>query len=523
MMALGSKQLRAPRSLRSQLIVAIASTTLLVLSLTASVLYGLLRQNLYAQFDDLLGAKARALASMIEQDGTEIDVEFAAYPLQEFARQERPEYFQVWDDNGAVIARSRRLGEDHLPLINGSRIAPGIESLQLPDGRPGRAVGLSFLPRVEGEELETASSNPEENDTEGDGDPDGIDFSRRRPVTLVVARETADVERVLSHLLWLLPTSALLASLTIVTVLAWAITQRLAPVDELTKQMNEVDADHLNDRVQVMDLPSELQPVVERLNDLIARLQVAFEHEKRLVADMAHELRTPLAGIRSTLEVGGSRHRKANEYRLAIEKSLRICRQTESIVCTLLSLARIESGREVVDTACVDLKLVLHDCWEPWQRQAINRELTVDWDVEPGVFLQTDATMFRLVLQNLYENAVTYTNHGGNLEVTTTTLGNHYVIHLTNTGCELSEPDLTSIFDRFWRADESRTAVGVHAGLGLSLSRRIVDALGGNIAVNVREGRFEVCLRFDNDSIDREDLDEERPRMRTLSSVKPAL
>ena len=113
--------------------------------------------------------------------------------------------------------------------------------------------------------------------------------------------------------------------------------------------------------------------MVNRLNNLLARLQAAFEREKSFTADAAHELRTPLAGLRSTLEVSLSRQRSTNAYRQAMEKCLAIGQRMQSVVASLLTLARLDGTVPAESIETVHVASVLHDCWDRWAEETITR------------------------------------------------------------------------------------------------------------------------------------------------------
>ena len=113
--------------------------------------------------------------------------------------------------------------------------------------------------------------------------------------------------------------------------------------------------------------------------------------------------------------------------------------------------------------------------------QARESGLEVHIDGPPETFLYTDATMFRIVLANLFDNAVEYCSPGGRLECHATANARGLTITIVNNGCHLNEEQSQRVLDRFWRADAARAATGLHAGLGLSLCRKIVETLGGSI------------------------------------------
>ncbi|MCA9026204.1 MAG: sensor histidine kinase N-terminal domain-containing protein [Planctomycetaceae bacterium] len=476
------------QSLRSRLIIAITATSIVVLSVTTWLLDSQIHSSLYAELDEHLEAKARALALMVEQDGEFLDIEFTEHQLQEYSREDRPEYFQIWANDGTVLARSLSLGDVDLPMILGSTKNPGVASLNLPDGQNGRIAGIRFVPHLEHDRDETSSS------TINDEESSAFD---RAQVTLVVARDTADVDRTLARVGWLLIGSTGLAVLSIISVLAWLVTRSLQPLSQLAAQIEVLDANTLTDRVQLDHAPTELRPVIGHLNELIERLETAFQREKTFSADAAHELRTPLAGIRSTLEVSLSRRRENEEYQTTISKCLAICGQTENIVESLLTLSRLESGREQQELTEIDLVRLLQDCWEPFEEEARERELTVEWDCEENIILYGDRSMLQVVLNNLFDNAVSYTNVKGTIHIASFLTDSAVRLRITNSGCTLSPQDAEQVFERFWRSDPARTQTGQHAGLGLTLSRRMVALMGGTAKAHIEEGNFSITLTFD--------------------------
>ncbi len=138
------------RSLRVRLMIGTGVATALLGGSASVTLYFLVRSVLYAEFDQLLAAKARALATLVEEDQGEVEVEFAEHPLDEFERAERPEYFQLWLDDGRVLARSRHLERHNLERVGGEAANPEFRFVRLPDGRAGRVAGISFYPSSSG-------------------------------------------------------------------------------------------------------------------------------------------------------------------------------------------------------------------------------------------------------------------------------------------------------------------------------------------------------------------------------------
>lgn len=486
-------------TLRTRLLLGIFATIIITLSATHYGMYFLMQRQLLTEFDESLAAKARALAVLVEQEQDQIVIEFQRHPMQEFARNVRPEYYQVWHNDGSVLARSRRLQDDDLLKLKGDRVVPQIEAVTLPDGRSGRAAGICFRPNLEGEfpvgvltPKRDASGDLVPFDDDDDAlDRDETDLATRSKVTLVVARDTGDLETSLANLTWLLGGSGVLASVIILGVLAWLVTLNLRPLGDLARQIGNVNEQTLDQRFTLKNAPGELHPIVTRLNGLMGCLETAFLREKTFTADVAHELRTPLAGIRSTLEVSMSRERDSNAYRSSIQKCLKINEETETIISTLLSLSRLEAGQATLESDIFDLAQLLKRTWQPFRHRAIDQDVDVIWSLTEGIVLLTDPAKLKVVISNLFDNATSYVDPGGTITISTSIdVDSTPVLTVTNTGCTLTQEQVEHVCDRFWRGDKSRSATGVHSGLGLALSQRIIQFLQGRICLHIEDGRF---------------------------------
>jgi two-component system heavy metal sensor histidine kinase CusS len=506
-------------TLRTRLVLSISAAIVITLAATQYGMYVMMRRQLYTEFDQHLGAKARALAVLVEQQGDRIEIEFQRHPMQEYARAIRPEYYQVWHEDGSVLSRSRRLKGD-LTRLDGDRVIPLVAEFELPDKRPGRAAGIRFRPNLDGELPVTPNTPvrgadgrmPESGVDDDDADTldlDTIDYAARPYVTLVIARDTQDLDASLANLAWLLIGSGLFATAIIVALLAWLVKTNLRPLQALTHQIAKVNEQTLNQRFALTNAPGELQPVVARLNVLMNCLETAFLREKTFTADVAHELRTPLAGIRSTLEVGLSRQRDSASYRTSMERCLRISEETETIISTLLSLSRIEAGQTTLEQDVVDVASTLRHTWSRFEVRAAGIGVNVEWRCELPILVETDPGKLGVVLSNLLDNATSYVDPNGQILIQSQFRNGQLQITVENSGCELSPQQVDHVFDRFWRADTSRSATGSHSGLGLALTRRIVQFLGGTIEAAAVNGRFVITLKLQATRIDLSQEDEE--------------
>jgi heavy metal sensor kinase len=470
-----------PGSLRRRLLVRAAAALAILFALAAGAMYLMLRTSLLADFDAALASEASALASLAEQDANRIKIELEPGELPEFRRDKRPHYFQIWDQQGNTVGASASLAQKaSLTRPDDIGTQPIYRNVRLPSGKPGRMIAYLFKPRFEDETQRATTA-----------------AASLRTVTMTVARPTHDLDETLDQIAITLTTVSAAAILLSILLLALVIGQGLRPLGALATSIERVGVENLSDRIRVESAPRELSPVVQRLNDLLARLEAAMTREKSFTADVAHELRTPLAGLSSTLEVCASRPRESAEYQHVVAKCLAITRGLESMVNNLLLLARADAKQLVVESAPLQLGLFLRECWALFESRAADRHLDVQWMVEEcGGGVSADRDKLRIVLGNVFDNAVTYADESGRIRIEGWALRGKAHVKVTNTGSQLTPAEAAKVFDRFWRGDESRAATGTHCGLGLTLCRKVMDVIGGSIEVESDGTSFAVTLRI---------------------------
>jgi two-component system sensor histidine kinase QseC len=444
-----------------------------LLGLFAATLYVAISQALVASFDTVLVSTARAISVSVERTDNGLRTDIDETEMPEFRRADKPEYFEVWREDGPILARSSSLKQADLDRFEGGPGAFVFRSLRLPDGRAGRAAGLRFTPMADDEAVRPAST------------PDTV---------LVVARETAALDSEIAELGWLLLAGTGGTLVLALLVGAVVVRQGLRPLDALAAQIAAIGHGEPAARVSMGRMPRELAPVVQRLNDLLQRLAEAFQRERTFTADAAHELRTPLAGLRSTLEVALSRPRDSAEYRQAIAECLEIVRSTDALVTSLLTLARLEGGQGPVRAESIALAEAVRDALQPLDDRVAARRLAVNAQVAADLHVAADRATLGMVLTALVENAVEYANEGGRIDIGAEPTDGFVTLAIANTGCRLSDDDVSHAFERFWRADTSRTDTGVHCGLGLAIVRRAVQSLGGTATASAAGDVFTIRI-----------------------------
>jgi two-component system sensor histidine kinase QseC len=437
----------------------------LVLALIGGGLYLLVRRLLSDHFDVALGEKARVLAGLMKQENGGFELELAEAPMPEFERAIEPEYFQLWLGE-RVFQRSGSLGQRDLPAPTADALS--FADLTLPDGRPGRVAWLRFPVRID-----------------PDSHPDSIPAVPAW-AGLVVARGRGPLDQALSSVQKALALAGLLLLVGVPLVVAGVVRRGLNPLDRLAEQASRIHAGSLDRRFTIAGLPAELHPIASRLDDLLERLAAAFERERRFSADVAHELRTPIAELRALAEVA-LQLPESPEAARQFQDVLGAALQMEALVATLLTLARCEAGRQPVAREPVDLSRALGEAWAPLAEKARGKALRVGSSA-PETFVHTDRLMLGSILGNLLANAVEYAPAGGELswEVARRAGGVEVIIANSNGGLERA--DLAHVFEPFWRKDAARSD-GRHGGLGLSLVSAFARLIGAEVRLEIAGDR----------------------------------
>lgn len=465
-------------SLRRHLLLGAAAAITAVFAVLAGILYLSVRTWLIAEFDRALLAQAESLKAATEFHHGAVRIDFDGEQPAQFVGGPHAQYFELWD-SGRPVNRSPSLAGRDLPLPALRQNSSDYRFDLLPDGNRGREIATAFELRREPE------------------DPD--ESSQTKPLhaslTLVVARDTSQLSSELSSLRWLLAASCGAALLIGLALLAWIIRRGLRPLDVIAGRIEGVGRASLSDRLELTGVPRELLPIVDRLNDMLARLESAFSRERAFTADVAHELRTPLAGLETSLEVCASRTRQPQEYQKVLGRCLGVARQMHAMVDSLLMLARADAGTLVVSRKSFSLDELLGESWAAFSDRAAQRNLRVERTGSLDEPIHSDREKLRHVLHNVFDNAVSYADEGGAVSIALAKLPESISLTVTNSGSRLSQDQAERAFERFWRGDAARSEAGTHCGLGLAISRELLAVISGTISVTSTEGG-EFCVRI---------------------------
>jgi heavy metal sensor kinase len=278
----------------------------------------------------------------------------------------------------------------------------------------------------------------------------------------------------------------------------WISARALAPVDQIAQTARTISAQNLSSRLVVPQTRDELQLLSETLNGMLDRLESSFKKITQFTADASHELRTPVAVMRTRAELSLRKARTAEEYRDVIAEVLTELEKTSGLIEQLMFLARADSGSETVRFTPTNVAEVLREACHQGSALAEAKQIAFQEEIPNGsIWVQGDATSLRRLFLILIDNAVKYTPANGQVEVSLRQNNGYVVTQVSDTGIGIAEADLANVFERFYRADKARTRESGGVGLGLSIGRWITEVHAGTIEVHSTPGRGSIFqIRF---------------------------
>jgi heavy metal sensor kinase len=284
--------------------------------------------------------------------------------------------------------------------------------------------------------------------------------------------------------------TALLVSIPILLLGAaaggyWMSRRALAPVDQITQTARNISVQNLSSRLIVPQTGDELQRLSETLNSMLERLETAFRKIIQFTADASHELRTPVAVMRTRTELSLRKPRSSEEYRETVAQVHSELEKTSDLVERLMLLARADYGVEALQLSTADLGEIVREVCS--QGKMLSEAKAIDLREQiPGqpVWVKADAHALRRLFLILIDNAIKYTPEGGCVDVVVGQENGFAIGEVRDTGIGIAPEDLANVFERFYRADKARSRESGGVGLGLSIGRWIAEAHAGTIEVH---------------------------------------
>lgn len=469
-----------PRSLAARIVAGVVAVDLLLVALLVALGVLATRTELLTAFEEGLQSKALSIRALVRYNENEKDPSLLVFDpsgLPVSADPAHPDLFGVYLDDGKVLAQS--------PEWRGfppqTEYYKGKFARFLVNDAPYRAVVLREVPILDREE---DASLP------------------IAKITVIYASSRLGV-RSRTYMVGLyLGVAGVMLLLPMSWLTVWAVRRGLVPLHDLAARAGEITA-----RRWTFEAPTEAQSTRElaaltiALKTLLARLRDSFAAQREFTGDLAHELKTSVAIIKSSTQVLLQNPRSANEYQTGLEGLLVDCERLESLVEKMLRLARVEQWAEEGNRGRLLATDLLPTCEAAVSRVAVlasAKQVTISLEGSPGnsakrggrIQLHADPEDLELVWVNLLDNAVRHSAPGSiiTLRILGEQSGRTRVL-VEDRGEGISPEELPRVFERFHRGDgaEGRPAGGF--GLGLAICKAIVEAYGGTIVLESQKGR----------------------------------
>lgn len=264
--------------------------------------------------------------------------------------------------------------------------------------------------------------------------------------------------------------------------------QALKPVDQMTKAAQEIEETDLSRQIPV-NTQDELGRLGSTLNQMLARLDRAFNRQKEFTGDASHELRTPLAVIQAESTLALQRDRTSEEYRSSLDTIAEEAESMSRIISQMLALARADSGADQVVFEELELHGLLREVAE--DMEALSRGKSLRWEtrLNGSSTVMGDRGLLKQLFLNLIENSVRYTPQGGEVSIRSEVNDHEALLSVSDSGIGISEEHLPHIFERFYRVDKARSRSEGGSGLGLAICQQIIELHQGRIEVRSAEGK----------------------------------
>jgi len=443
-----------PRAIASQLILLFTVAMAILLATGLGIFYAIVVRHAFAEDNAILADKISAVSADLRESGANV---FAEELQDRHATEHSTYWIRMLDSAGRTYAETPGMERLLAPQMFPSAQQPELALRGLKSYRVGSKL-FSLVAQTEQAGGQT--------------------------YTLQVAQDRSSDERVQRQfaLLFII----VLASTVVASgLIAVSVTKHgLRPLRQMTESVARVGPTHLNERLAPADWPRELQPLASAFDEMLKRLDDSFTRLSQFSADLAHELRTPIANIMGEAQVALTRDRTAAEYREIIESAIAECERLSRIVDNLLFVARVDAAREPIERKRFDARTAIEKIATFYEAIADEHHITISCVGDGEIY--ADADLFERALANLLDNALRFTPENGSIQIALSERGTQFEVAVSDNGCGIAPEHLPRVFDRFYRAESSRGSDG--AGLGLALVKSIVELHGGSATIHSEVG-----------------------------------
>ncbi|MDX8410333.1 MAG: ATP-binding protein [Mariprofundaceae bacterium] len=443
------------RTFRGRLAVWYVTIQLLLLLFAAATLYFTLSHRVYQKVDDQLLERGELIVDKLETSR-----------------------FHTWQQN---LVRFTESYPDVVQLVaaNGQLLFPAKNTLI---GRGGDEITVALRKAMEDA---TAFASTDSLLRQDNIRVVAIPVHRagRVVAALVIGRGLGEISAVF-ELMYIVGGLLGLLSIIISAYTSYALARKaLGPINEITETAEVVSAGDLTRRLKSFSQDQEITLLIRMLNKMFDRLEASFKAQQRFTADASHELRIPLTVLKGDIEVTLRRKRTPEEYEHMLRQKLEIIERMERIVNGLLTLAKADTGTLELHQKQVDLSLLLEEVGQHHLGLFSGKNLDLELNIEDEVYVTGDEDRLGQVIFNLLNNAYKHTPKDSTISLNLSVSGDMATVEVIDQGEGIAPDHLPHLFERFYRADSDRNRAAGGAGLGLAITKRIVEAHNGGIEV----------------------------------------
>lgn len=453
-------------TLRATLLFALLAS--LVVSAVGVYLYYSLEKELIRRADYQVSGRVQYFRHLLASE----------FPLSQLSHN--PGLFENMLGNERDILTFRLSDEPPIINVNPSRLAlPPVAPV--PDGQPLTLSTVHTLSAPDDTPVRFARA--------------AVKIQDGRTVEITAAHFMTGEARMLQTFRWEI-TGAVLFAYLLIAALGYVVIRRgLLPLRHMALEATKIHPASLSTRLSSDNAPQELQQLIYSFNDMLERLAEGYQRLTQFSADLAHEIRTPVGALMGHCQVALYQPRSTEEYETLLANNMEELERISRMVENILFLARATDARSVLTITSIDVSAEMTRIQEYFEGLAEEREMTLHSAGE-GI-LYADAILFQRALSNLVANAVRYAHEGTPIVVRAEPHASGMDIHVISQGDPIPPEKLGKLFDRFYRADASRSEGGSSSGLGLSIVQAIMALHQGSVrVVSSAEGETRFTLTF---------------------------
>lgn len=453
------------RSLTQQLVVSVVVTQLALAGAVVGLATSLTKWQLRRSFDEQLHGRAMALAALVRFSEDERPVlQFDSTMAPPSLDASNPDQFRIVGPDGKILGQSA--GWINIQMQQG-----GAEYVTVRVGdRHYRVIELRHLPVL---------------------DQEGPDTTSTDTLTVLYAASDEPIRRRAAEIALQTIVGSFALLVIAVAVAAWTVRRRLAPLAELAESARQVTPHYWKLNVpEEARATSELAPLTQAMDRMLTTLQKAFTSQREFVSNAAHELKTPIAVLKSTLQLALQRPRAAEEYRAQVGEALDDVERLEALAHSLLRLARAEQlqERKPAEMPIVDIAASCEQTAERWRAIAGAKSVRIEVYTRESADIRGEPDDLDLIWSNLLDNAIRYSPDDSEVVIAVSRDNGSVRVDVRDRGRGIETNKLQHIFERFQRADASRSRETGGYGLGLAIAKAMAEAYGGSIAAESQPG-----------------------------------